>query len=54
VHHTRLSYPASFDDFVSDMLSACHELENHETREFFKVDGKQWLKPHNSRAIYVV
>ncbi len=55
IAHSRLMMvDDNFDSFVSEVVQAFHELENHETREFFKVDGKQWLVPHNSRAIYLV
>ena len=68
IHHSQLCSPeflhrmatgaSAFDVFVSQVLQTLRELENHEQREFFRVDGKHrgdfvpHDPQHNLDAVY--
>jgi hypothetical protein len=54
ISHKRIvTKPASFEDFADEAIRTFQELENHETREWFKVDGEHWpgFLPHDPNAI---
>ena len=52
-HHSRVVFAGTFEEFVEDAITTFHELENHETREWFRVDGRHWPEylPHDPKAV---
>ena len=56
IAHCRvISRPVHFEDFVRECIITFEELENHETREWFRADGRHWPEfvPHDPKAIMV-
>ena len=56
IAHSRcIEWPTTFEQFVREAITTFQELENHETREWFLVDGKHWpdFLPHDPNAIMV-
>ena len=56
IAHCRIvPYPARFEDFVAECIVTFQELENHEVREWFRVDDKHWpdFLPHDPKAVMV-
>lgn len=54
-HHKRvvLALGLEFEGFANVALRTVRELEMHETREWFRVDGGPWAVPHqDGAAIY--
>ncbi len=55
-YHHKLFVPAvdlQFEGFANAVLRTVHELETHETREWFRVDRRPWTVPHeDGAAIY--
>jgi hypothetical protein len=53
IAHCRTVSVRTFEEFVREAIITFHELENHETREWFRVDGKHWpgFLPHDPNAV---
>lgn len=53
VSHARNVNIRNFDDFVREVVTTFQELENHEIREWFRVDGEHWPEflPHDPKAV---
>ena len=58
ISHARdvvLSRVRNVSDFVREVIVTIQELENHEMREWLRVDGEHWpgYLPHDPKAVMV-
>ena len=54
ISHCRIiGKPGSFAEFVRECIITVQELEHHEIREWFRVDGEHWpaFIPHDPKAV---
>lgn len=52
-HHRLVSAPRNVSEFVREVIVTIQELENHEMREWLRVDGEHWpdYLPHGPQAV---